>query len=371
MYRALKRTPRITGQPVERLAKPVITVLLGLLYMALLSVAYAQKGNRTEYILFLTAGVSIVVLAPLESMTHHVWRVFPMFMFVIIADVHAFLLPTKIAHWSGWLRLAISILMGVLLIRTAFRLKRACGKKGSKRWYESLSSAKTPLLMVVFIDTFTLPMQLITPPRFQALSEYFTRLLFYSAAFLLASPGCFLNVRRILRLLLMVFVSAGLSLCVVFTAAHLAGLSLPWKISALFALLIPADVLMIGSFARNHKRAAFVGTSLFRPYGDRAKIPNEQKLDSALARNFMEEYAERFVNQPYAILEIAAIQRKLTELRLERLALKIEGNGHSHARLQIVEETAAELLGQLDVHFRFNMGFDDYYLDSLCGDKSA
>ena len=85
----------------------------------------------------------------------------------------------------------------------------------------------------------------------------------------------------------------------------------------------------------------------------------------------MEEYAERFINQPYAILEIAAIQRKLTELRRERLALKTEDSGHSHARLQIVEETAAELLGQLDVHFRFNTGFDDYYLDSLCGSKST
>ena len=371
MCRALKKTPKITGQPIERLAKPVVTILLGLLYMALLSVVYAQKGNRTEYILFLTAGVSIVVLGSLEAVTHPVWRAFPLFMFVIIADVHAFLLPVKITHWSGWLRLAISILMGVLLIRAAFRLKRACGKKGSKRWYESLSSAKTPLLMVIFIDTFTLPMQIISLPRFQALSEYLARLLFYSAAFLLASPSCFLNVRRILRLLLMAVVSAGFSLCVVFSAAHLAGLSLPWKISALFALLITADILMIGSFARNYKRAATIGTNLFRPYGNRAEITDERRLDSALARNFMEEYAERFINQPYAILEITAIQRKLVELRLERLSLKAEDSGQSHTRLQNVEETAAELLGQLDIHFRFNTGFDDYYMDAICGDKST
>ena len=128
---------------------------------------------------------------------------------------------------------------------------------------------------------------------------------------------------------------------------------------------------MIGSFARNYKRAATIGTNLFRPYGNRAEITDERRLDSALARNFMEEYAERFINQPYAILEITAIQRKLVELRLERLSLKAEDSGQSHTRLQNVEETAAELLGQLDIHFRFNTGFDDYYMDAICGDKST
>ena len=264
--------------------------------------------------------------------------------------------------------------MGLLLIRAAFRVKRACGKRGSKRRYESLSSAKTPLLMIVLINTFTLPLQLISQPKSQALCEYLARLLFYSAALMLASPGCFINVRRVLRLLLMAIVAAGSGFSTVFVSTRLAGFSLPREIYALFALLFTADVLMIGSSIRKHKRAASAGRAcagLFTPYCDRAEISDKRKLDSALARNYMEEYSERFANQPFAIREIAIIQEELVKIRMEKLALESGGGKGGPDRLRAVEETAAELLGKLSVRYGFSTGFDDCYLDALCGGRSA
>ena len=370
---------RIRGRADEIKAKKSFTLILAGAYLLSLSLTDLRITCPMLYYAFLLTGFEIAVIETLGRTLKPFWKGIPLLQYTGFCTIH--LLMTVAAKTSPRTAMEGDMLCPLitvcLLWMAAFSMYIPIQNEDDLKRCRCFVCASLMLLLVFIMDIGTSTVLLIRFPYEQEIiDQFFTRMLFYVAVTLLATPDCVsLNTRRMLRLVVMFGV---IWICfIVATGLFAARIKeqIHTRTLLFLASLCAFDILTIGSIVR------FVVTSMrkrrwIKPYqykdvedadGKRNSDTdrNEIILDLSLTRDYYEEYLTRMWNVSFYASDIANIQTRLNYLRGQFSALRGETSPLLFVQQQQIREEMEDLLGKLSVKYGFSNGFNRFSFDCI------
>ena len=333
----------VTGTAAEKHAKTVLTLLCAVGGSLLLSTTPMRTSGSGDYYIFLACFLEVAVLSLLRGL-HPKWKSVPLFQYAFAVAVRTALTLNEEPPRGRLLFVAYCLLSGYLTIRAAVGAKLASNHESTKRRNEALCKMRLPLMELMALDLLYSLADLmwhLCSFDYGPATAFLARNAFYASMILVTMPHCVLiNVKRILRIFLMLAV-AWLSFAAIARLTEMISVPMVLLLSSIFAV----DTLLIGTFVRN----------VLRPRGPRPIWSLDLTLEAALEHSLLAEYKQHLFVVTFYAKELAAIQRRLVELREATASLEAEG-WYDARRHELLDEEAELLLDRLsDLCFRIGL----------------